>query len=220
MTPIETIGTIFGTLLFAAILLAPAIVVAWRTRTTRGNVLIPTRRLLFLVTMITPVSLVLSFLSLFVSLFYPFIIALGLAIIMKPRGFNSDDLQSDSLNILKNLKRIQSDIEATSIHLQNLSTTIQTSQTEIEGKEKRRVALQKEIEKQLRDVDAWQRLSEDQKELFVQAAREAMRRKSFFETAAIVGGGLALNIAASLIWAFMGSPGKGQLVNFFEHLIR
>jgi hypothetical protein len=139
---------------------------------------------------------------------------------LKPKAFSSGELQSNSAIVLQNLKRISGDIEATSLHLENLSSTIQVSQAALEEKEGRRVALQREIEKQLRDVEAWQKLSEQQRELFVQAAREAMRRKSFLEAAAVVGGGLALNLAASVVWAFMGSPGKSQLVEFFEWFIR
>lgn len=40
------------------------------------------------------------------------------------------------------------------------------------------------------------------------------------EMAAIVGGGIGLNIAASLVWTLMGSPGKPQLVELSEWIVR
>jgi preprotein translocase subunit SecF len=204
---------------FLVISFAPVFVVLWQTRALRGNtILISKRRLFIVLVILTPLSWF-SSLVFFLPI-SPIFLAIAVFVLLRPRELKTVDFPAESAVVLANLKRIQEDLTAAELHMRGLSSGIEVTQRDIEDKEKRRVALQKEIDKQLRDVEAWQKLSQEQKDLFVQTAKEAMRRKSFLEAAAIVGGGLALNLAASLVWALLGAPGKEELSNFFDGLFR
>ena len=200
---------------FLVVALAPTATALWRVRGVRGDALVLSKkRILVVLAVMTPL-LLLSSVVFFLSL--P-ILAFTIALVLKPKVLGPDDLQGQSAVVLGNLTRIQGEIAETGIHLQHLSTTIQTSQAEIAEKEERRFSLQKEIDRHLADVEAWQALSAEQRELFVGAASEAMRRRTFCQMVAVVGGGLALNVAAAFIWALLGSPGKDQLIEYFRQI--
>lgn len=116
------------------------------------------------------------------------------------------------------LQEMQNQIDAAKSHIEQLASEIYTRQIELEENEKLRTTLRADIEKKLSEVEAWKALTEQQKELFVQAAKEAISRRTSFQMLGVVLGSIALNLAASAIWALMGSPGEQQFLRMIEEI--
>jgi predicted transcriptional regulator len=111
---------------------------------------------------------------------------------------------------------MQTQIDDVRLHIEQLATEIHTRQVELEEGERLRLSLREEIEQKLSEVEAWQSLSEQQKKLFVNAAKEAIDRRTSLQMIAVVLSSIALNLAASVLWSLMGSPGAQQLRSMFE----
>ncbi len=202
---------------FLLFMFSPILAVLWRTRKVRSPILvISKRRLLVVISVVIPFTWFFGLIP--VLPISPLFVSIALLLILQPVTLKATDATGQSGTVLATLTRVQDDLAAADVHLQSLASSIQTFQREITDKESKKRSLQAEIERQLREVEAWRQLSAEQKEVFVQAARQAMRQRSFLEVAAVVAGGLILNILASLVWVLIGSPGTDEVWSFLKRL--
>ena len=103
-------------------------------------------------------------------------------------------------------------------HIEQLATEIQLKQVELEEKDKIKKSLHDEIENRLQEVKEWRNLSQKQKSLLIEAAQHALSRTSFFRVFGFVMSTVALNIAATVIWTLLGSPGTERLIELYEKI--
>lgn len=211
----ETLGSVAALAFILLLVFSPILAVLLRMRRVRGNVIvISKRRLLVVVSVTAPIAGLFSLVP-FLSLI---VITTCIWLIVRSPELKAADVSTSSTTVLETLERIQQDLAAADIHLRSLSSTIEVSQQELTEKEQRKRALQDDIEKHLHEVEAWQELSTEHKDLFVQAAREAMRQRSLFEATAVVAGGIVINLIACIIWVLIGSPGRNEIIEFLHRL--
>lgn len=121
--------------------------------------------------------------------------------------------------VLRSLQRMQQEVGSAKRHLAGIAAELSSRQSELKASELLRTTLQEEIDGKLKEVEAWRALSEQQKTLFIQAARRAMRKYSIPQLLLIILGTIALNLVASWIWALLGAPGHQELLKNFDVLI-
>jgi ABC-type multidrug transport system fused ATPase/permease subunit len=119
-------------------------------------------------------------------------------------------------SVLEALRKTTQQVESARVHLESLAADVQARQVEVEESERLHENLRKEIEHKLKEVDAWRALTEDQKSVFIGAAREALQKTSTVRIATVALWSVALNIVASAAWSLMGSPGQTELQQLFQ----
>jgi hypothetical protein len=123
----------------------------------------------------------------------------------------------ESTSVIERLTAAQQQIQEASGYFQKLATELQTTRLEVDAQQKQKQSLRAEIDQNLSEADAWQKLNEQQKTLVINAARDAINRKTVFQGASFVIVSIVLNLAATIIWALVGSPGRDQMLHMLKH---
>jgi hypothetical protein len=121
-----------------------------------------------------------------------------------------------SRELVGSLKRMQSEIAQVTGHVERLALEVEARQIELEASEKARSSLVAEIDAKLAELNEWKALNENQKNLVLGAAREALNRRSTFQMSTVVLGSILINLLANVIWAMLGQPGGDELRQLFQ----
>jgi hypothetical protein len=100
--------------------------------------------------------------------------------------------------------------------VERLALEVEARQIELEASEKARSSLVAEIDAKLAELNEWRALNENQKNLVLGAAREALNRRSTFQMSTVVLGSILINLLANVIWAMLGQPGGDELRQLFQ----
>jgi hypothetical protein len=101
-------------------------------------------------------------------------------------------------------------------HIERIVDEIQVQKAELEEKTKFSSELDAELNSKLEQYDSWKYLTEEQKNLVINAAREALSRRSVLNMFVVALVTVFLNLAATIVWTLAGSPGKQELLDLFS----
>ena len=122
-------------------------------------------------------------------------------------------------DLLDNLQKMQNQINEAKKHIEFLATEALVKQNEVEEKGKLTESLDKQIGNKLEEYKEWEKLSENQKHLVLQAAKEAISLSTIKQQISFAAFTIILNLMATIVWVLVGSPGKETILEFFHNLL-
>jgi hypothetical protein len=152
--------------------------------------------------MFLPMPLILLFLA----------IALLSLKIAKAEVIDVNSIAESSRELLDRLKGMQVEIGDIRQHIEGLGHHIVTKQMELDEKESRRKALEREIEEKSSEASQWKSLTEEQKKLVLDSALDAISKETKGKIWLGVLTGFFINILATLTWTLLGNPGKDKIL--------
>lgn len=129
-------------------------------------------------------------------------------------------LSESTKSLTANLTNMQAQIADAHQHIERIVNEIQVQKSELEEKTKFSKELDTEINKKLEQYDTWKNLTEEQKKLVINAASEALARRSVLNMVIVALVTIFLNLAATIVWTLAGSPGKQDLIDLFSKLFK
>lgn len=117
-----------------------------------------------------------------------------------------------SSQLLEEINSMAEQLKAAHARVQQLAGEVELMQAELSRKQTFGESLDREIDSKLKEAKEWNNLTDEQKRLLVESVGEALSNKSVSRTAITIIGSIVLNIAATLIWTLLGSPGKNELL--------
>lgn len=107
-------------------------------------------------------------------------------------------------------------------HLERLSAIIKAKEDELGGIKMDADALKKYIEQKLPEAEGLRDLTQAQRNIIseeaAQAASKALRHKTTLDRVSFVVANVVLNLAATVIWTLLGSPGQENFLGWFNAL--
>lgn len=150
-----------------------------------------------------PISLPLVLISAFIAF----------SLVKTNSSSNNSNSTSNSQDALSSLKDMQARLSSIQSHIEELAVEIENRKIEVDEKQKLTQSLDEDINKKLKESEEWKTLSESQKQLVINAAAEALNKKSVSQNISIVMGSILLNLVATLIWTLLGNPGRKELMD-------
>jgi len=129
------------------------------------------------------------------------------------KTIDEDTIAESSKELLERLSRMQREIGDIREHIEGLGYHIEIKQIELDEKEKRRKALEKDIEEKSTEASQWKNLTEEQRKLVLDSAVDAMSKESKGTFWLGLLFGFFVNILATLTWTLLGNPGKQQILD-------
>lgn len=108
---------------------------------------------------------------------------------------------------------MQTRLSSIQSHIEELTVEIENRIIEVDEKQKLTQSLDEDINKKLKESEEWQNLSDSQKQLVINAAAEAINKKSISQNISFAVGAILLNLVATLIWTLFGNPGRKELAD-------
>jgi len=138
----------------------------------------------------------------------------GFILVANPAARRQANVKSEAL--MSELSAMQKQFQAANAKVAELVAELETSSAELNQATSVKESLTREIDTKLKEVENWQKLSEEQKQLFIATVGQALRRRTILGVSGVVIGSIALNLAATLIWELMGAPGRDALLLWFR----
>ncbi|EGQ8983014.1 hypothetical protein RV040_001435 [Vibrio alginolyticus] len=121
-----------------------------------------------------------------------------------------------SSQLLEEINSMAEQLKTAHARVQQLAGEVELTQAELTRKQDFGESLDREIDSKLKEAEEWNNLTDEQKKLLVQSVGEAVSNKSVSRIVVAIVGSIVLNIAATLIWTLLGSPGKDDLLVWFS----
>lgn len=134
------------------------------------------------------------------------------------RSENKNVASKTSSQLLEEINNMAEQIKAAHARVQQLAGEVELTQAELTRKQSFGESLDREIDSKLKEAKEWNNLTDEQKKLLVESVGEAVSSTSVSRIAVAIIGSIVLNIAATLIWTLLGSPGKDELLAWFSKL--
>lgn len=113
---------------------------------------------------------------------------------------------------LKRAVLLEQELAAMKSDLDALSNDFRARRIELAQNDALAASLQTSINSKLKEYDTWRKLGDQEKKIFVDAAREAVRRRTLPQLIGAAILAIAINIVATVIWTLVGSPGREDLL--------
>ncbi|GBL02584.1 hypothetical protein [Vibrio harveyi] len=123
-----------------------------------------------------------------------------------------------SSQLLEEINSMADQLKTAHARVQQLAGEVELTQAELNRKQSFGESLDREIDSKLKEAEEWNSLTDVQKKLLVQSVGEVVSNKSVSRIVVAIVGSIVLNIAATLIWTLLGSPGKAELLTWFYEL--
>jgi TolA-binding protein len=189
-------------------------VVFYHLQVGGSRLLITRRALLHLAVWAIPVIWLTVFLP---TYFVLTLVAIPLLVFLRQTAQRSErPLSERSSQLLDNLKDIETQIEQARQHIELMATEIEARQVEVEEKTRMTRTLDEEIDAKLEQYEHWRSMNHEQKQLVIDAARQALSRRSAAQAFSTVLASIILNLVATLIWTLAGSPGRLELISVYN----
>ncbi|TGT40255.1 hypothetical protein [Mesorhizobium sp. M8A.F.Ca.ET.165.01.1.1] len=164
--------------------------------------------------LIFPLYIIYEFLP--IPFIFPFLVFILFIYVRRLGTQSTVDFSERSQKVADALQKIQLEVANAKSHIEQLAREVVTRQAEIEEGNRVKDALIKEIDEKHKEGEEWQKLTEYQKELVIDVAKDAFSKKSSLQLMSVIIGSIALNLTANVVWALMGQPGGEKLIGVFE----
>ncbi|SMF11467.1 hypothetical protein SAMN06265365_105289 [Tistlia consotensis] len=151
-----------------------------------------------------------------VMILLPVLVGMGFVIV---RQADTKTVSDESDALVRRLTAMQSEIGEIRGHIDGLRHHILSKQLELNEKQRIREQLDLYIRDKTSEAEQWGALTNEQKDLVINAAIQGLRRGS---KKSVFLGFLAaffINLSATFTWTIMGSPGREALIQEFRDLL-
>ncbi len=138
---------------------------------------------------------------------------IAISLVRASSNSSNSNFTSSTQNALSSLKDMQTRLSSIQSHIEELTVEIENRIIEVDEKQKLTQSLDEDINKKLKESEEWQNLSDSQKQLVINAAAEAINKKSISQNISFAVGAILLNLVATLIWTLFGNPGRKELAD-------
>jgi len=155
--------------------------------------------------------------ELFSILSYNIIIIASLIFISWYVLVKSSKKEESTKELVENLSSMLSRVNESTVYIEALATTIEKREKEAIKKKELLEELQYQVQNNQEQAKELETLSDKQKELLLESAKDALKPTSFNMIVTIIIG-LFVNIIAMIIWTLADTPGKEQILDLFTIL--
>lgn len=130
----------------------------------------------------------------------------------------SSPLQQTTQSILNELEATATTLGTSRANIQHVVDLVSAKARELEEKEVKSRALAEAIARKAEEAAAYDTLNDQQKDLLAAVVKKAQQRSGLV-TAGIILGSLSVNLAATVIWVLVGSPGREKLLQPLQPIL-
>jgi hypothetical protein len=167
--------------------------------------------------------LLFCYLDFFFPLPFSILIVLSFLIplyVLRSKKIETKDIEEATNNVLDRLATMEKDFAKIKQHFDLLREEILFKQSEINEKESYNSQLLEEISHNQKEVETWESMNDEQKRLLTDRTAKAFSKSSKWDFWLGISLGFIFNILATLTWTLLGNPGKTELIEKLNDLLK